>query len=64
MNELWVKVNRPIGYHDHHNVGEIIKIFMRDANDLIRNGFVEILVNNNGNNLPYDEKEFRTTENF
>lgn len=54
---LWVTVVKEVGYYDVHPVGEKIKIPLRDVNMLIRDGYVDLIVNNKGNNLPYDEAE-------
>lgn len=60
--KLWVRVLSEIGYYDIHPVGETFKMPLRDVNNLVKDGYIEIIVNNKGNNLPYDEVE--ETKNF
>jgi hypothetical protein len=57
MDYLWVKTLKQLGYYDDHEVGEEINIPIKQADELIKKGYVEILVNNQGNNLPYNETE-------
>lgn len=57
MDELWVRVIKSFGYYDDHKEGEEIKIPLIHVNELFQKGFIEILANNKGNNLPYDEIE-------
>lgn len=58
MTEIWVKVLKPFGYHiEEHKAGDTLKISLIHINDLIKTGHVEIVANNQGSNLPYDEPE-------
>lgn len=59
-NQVWLKVLKPFCYHaeGEHPIGEAIPSSIREANKLIKSGHAELCVNNNGDNLPYDEPEF------
>ncbi|WP_273125768.1 hypothetical protein [Bacillus weihaiensis] len=53
--ELWVRVLKPFGYYTDHQKGDELTIPLADVNELIKQDFVELIVNNYNNNLPYDE---------
>lgn len=40
--KIMCKVLKPIGYHDDHEIGEVIPVEARHVNDMIRDGYVEI----------------------
>ena len=50
-----IRVLKEFGYYDEHKPGEEFTIPFTHINELVKNGTVEIVVNNLGNNLPYDE---------
>lgn len=54
---LWVNVIKPFGYYDWHEIGDKFRMPLRDVTDCAHKGYVEIIVNNVGNNSPYDEDE-------
>lgn len=59
-NQVWLKVLDPFWYHamEAHSIGETVPSSIAEANKLIKAGKAELCVNNNGDNLPYDEPEF------
>lgn len=59
MGYIWVRTLKQLGYYDDHGVGETINIPIKQADELIKKGYAEIVVNNQGNNLPYDEPEVK-----
>ena len=58
-----VKVLKEFGYYDLHKPEEKIHVELKHLNYLIKTDYVEIVVNNLGNNLDYDE-EYNKTESF
>jgi hypothetical protein len=55
---LMIKVVKPFGFYiDEHKVGEEFSVPLGSVEELIKEGLATIVVNNMGNNLPYDEKE-------
>lgn len=45
------------GYHDDHKIDDLIYMNLNHMNDEIKKGHVEIVCNNIGNNVEYDEAE-------
>jgi hypothetical protein len=57
-NSLLIRVVKDgFGYWDEHHVGEVFYMPIRHITDCIQKGYIEIVVNNMGNNLNYDEPE-------
>lgn len=52
---IFMRALKPFGYHADHTAGEIIPVDLRQVEMLIKNGDAEIVVNNLGNNVDYDE---------
>jgi hypothetical protein len=46
---------KPLGYHIDHRVGEVLHVDLKHVETLIKNGDAEIVVNNFGNNVEYDQ---------
>jgi hypothetical protein len=53
---VYVEVVKPFSYYDTHQIGEQFSVSLSHLQDLIEKGYVKIIVNNNGENLPYDTK--------
>ncbi|UPI11880.1 hypothetical protein [Bacillus phage SBSphiJ6] len=52
---VWVKVLKPFGYYiEDHPIGELMKVDLIHVNDLVKDGYVKIVVNNMGENNPVD----------
>jgi len=56
MNIL-MRALKPFGYHDDHAVGELVPVKLRDVEEVVKKGYAEIVVNNMGNNLDYNEHQ-------
>jgi hypothetical protein len=41
-DELLCIVIKPVGYHDNHEVGEIVPVRLKDITQMIRGGYVEL----------------------
>ena len=54
IKSLNVRVLKPFGFHDTHEVGEIVDIPLEYVNKLIVDGLAEIVVNNDGANMAMD----------
>ena len=52
---VWIRVIKEFGFYDEHKPGEEFTIPLRHVNEVVKNGWAEIIVNNLGNNLPYAE---------
>jgi hypothetical protein len=52
---LILRVLKPFGLHDDHEVGEFVPAPLKEVNKLVRDGYAEIVINNVGNNKLYDE---------
>ena len=50
-SRIRVRALQPFGYYDNHEVGEIVNISLVDANKLIKEGYVEIVVTAEGTNM-------------
>lgn len=50
-DQINVRVLKPLGYYDDHAPGETLHIKLSDATELIREGYVEIVVNEQGQNF-------------
>lgn len=50
-DQINVRVLKPLGYYDDHAPGDTLHIKLSDATELIRDGYVEIVVNEEGSNL-------------
>jgi hypothetical protein len=48
-------IKEGFGYWDEHHVGEEFNMPIRHITECIQKGYIEIVFNNMGNNLPYDE---------
>jgi hypothetical protein len=60
---LMIKVVKPFGFYiDEHQVGEEFSVPLGSVEELIKEGVATIVVNNMGNNLPYDEKDYEPWE--
>lgn len=54
---LWIRVLKSFGYYDDHSAGECFRMPLEHVNELVQKGYIEIVVNNMGNNKPFDEIE-------
>lgn len=52
---LLIRALKPFGYYIEHEAGEVFSIPLQHVTELIQEGLIEIVVNNKGNNLDYDE---------
>lgn len=43
QKEVLVRVLKEVGYHDDHQVGEVIRIQETHLKDMVEEGFVELL---------------------
>lgn len=50
-DQINVRVLKPLGYYDDHAPGDTLHIKLSDATELIREGYVEIVVNEHGTNI-------------
>jgi hypothetical protein len=54
---LMIKVLKPFGFYiEEHKVGEEFSVPLGSVEELIKDGLATIVVNNMGNNVPYDEE--------
>lgn len=58
VSRLWIRVIKEgFGYYDDHHVGETFTMPLRHVTECVKDGYIEICVNNLGLNDPYDEPE-------
>lgn len=52
---VWVEVLKPFGYYvEDHPVGEVMQVDVAHVNDLVKDGYTKIVINNMGENKPVD----------
>ncbi|QZA69081.1 hypothetical protein 278BB001_137 [Bacillus phage 278BB001] len=55
LSVIWVEVLKPFGYYiEDHPIGEVMQVDLTHVNDLVKNGYAKIVVNNMGENSPVD----------
>lgn len=59
---ILIKVIKPFTYYDEHNIGEIFHIEIKDLSELIKYGYVEVVINENGYNTTDTEYPYHSTK--
>jgi hypothetical protein len=57
VDYVWIKVKKRFGYWADHKKGETFQMPIRHVQEIVEKGYIDICVNNRGDNLPYDEPE-------